>query len=191
MALIENTNTAGRTTFLSIIGGKIVQKFNTPQDGAVERINKIGNTVWEKHYSAIDGELVNVTKREHPEYGIDIVVEIHDETDIYQLSLGIASAYCRSVLMKLPNLSIGSPYKIVPYSFEDKDKGRMVNGLNIFDSNGGKIPNAYTKEEPNGLPELEKKKVKGKETWDDSERLEFLLGTLPQNEPASNDNLEF
>jgi hypothetical protein len=185
---LTTENKTGNTTYLTIIGGKIVKKCKTFEDGAVERINKIGNTVWEKHYSALDGELVNISKRETTEYGIDIVVEIHDETDIYQLSLGIASAYCRSVLMKLPNLSIGSPYKIVPYSFEDKDKGRMVNGLNIFDSNGVKIPNAYTKEEPNGLPELEKKKVKGKETWDDSERLEFLLGTLPQ---TSNDNLEF
>jgi len=32
----------------------------------------------------------------------------------------------------------------------------------------------YTKDNRNGLPELKKLKVKGKETWDDSDMMEFL-----------------
>ena len=32
----------------------------------------------------------------------------------------------------------------------------------------------FTKNNPNGLPPLQKIKIKGKETWDDSEAMEFL-----------------
>ncbi len=32
----------------------------------------------------------------------------------------------------------------------------------------------YTKDTPNGLPELKQVKVKGKLTWDDSDTMEFL-----------------
>ena len=189
MGLIQETSNA---TYLTLVGGKITQSFKTPQEGAIERVNKNGNTVYEKHFKAIEGEILHATKREHPEYGIDVVIDINDDGNSYKLTLGAASAYCRAFLMKVPNIVWGERYSIVPYSFEDKEKGRMVNGLNIF-KGGEKIANAYSRETPNGLPELEKKKIKGKETWDDSERIEFLLSTLPASEQVASkeDDLDF
>jgi hypothetical protein len=189
MALIESTS---NVKYLSIIGGKIVQSFKQPVEGAIERVNKVGNTVYEKHYKSIEGNIVHALKREHPEYGVDICIEIQDGDDLYNITLGVASAFCRAFLMKVPNIVWGERYTITPYSFEDKEKGRMVNGLNIY-KGSEKIANAYSKENPNGLPELEKKKIKGKETWDDSERIEFLLSTLPSSDTSEKeeDDLDF
>jgi hypothetical protein len=39
---------------------------------------------------------------------------------------------------------------------------------------GNKIAPYYTKEDPNGLPQMQKIKVKGKEQWDDSDMMAFL-----------------
>jgi hypothetical protein len=40
--------------------------------------------------------------------------------------------------------------------------------------NGSGLKWAFTKDNPNGMPDLVKIKVKGKDTWDDSDRMEFL-----------------
>jgi hypothetical protein len=68
----------------------------------------------------------------------------------------------------------------VCYSIDDVNKkGEPVKNYYAVPYQGeiskaGKVQPAYTRETPNGFPELKQIKVKGKNTWDDSEQLEFL-----------------
>lgn len=59
---------------------------------------------------------------------------------------------------------------------DSKDATKTVSGITLYQ--GGKIAPAYTRDNPNGLPEMEKitQKIKGKmtTTWDDTAMMEFL-----------------
>ena len=58
-----------------------------------------------------------------------------------------------------------------PKLYIDGDNKASVLFIN---QNGAAIKHFFTKENPNGMPPLEKIKVKGVETWDDTKRMEFL-----------------
>jgi hypothetical protein len=52
---------------------------------------------------------------------------------------------------------------------------------------GEKVEYFFTKDNPNGLPEMEKIQVKGKPTWDDTKRLIWLENYVFENiTPALN-----
>ena len=51
----------------------------------------------------------------------------------------------------------------------DKQRGTL-----FISQHGKGLKRHYTKETPNGIPELKKVKIKGKEQWDSSDILEFL-----------------
>jgi hypothetical protein len=61
-------------------------------------------------------------------------------------------------------------FTIAPKLTIDGDKKKSVMFIN---QNGG-IKHYFTRDNPNGMPDLQKVKIKGKETWDDSDRMEFL-----------------
>jgi len=67
---------------------------------------------------------------------------------------------------------------IVPKFTEDGDKKSSV----LFINQDGKgLKHFWTKDNPGDLPNLQKIKIKGKESWDDSERLEFLQDYVNKN----------
>ena len=46
---------------------------------------------------------------------------------------------------------------------------------------GVSIKHAYTKAEPNGMPDMEQVVIKGEKVWDDTKRLEFLHDMVMKN----------
>jgi len=74
----------------------------------------------------------------------------------------------------------------------DGDKKKSV----LFISQQSKgLKHFFTKDNPNGMPDLKKIKIKGKESWDDSDRMEFLEEYVKQNiipmlKPQLQDNIE-
>jgi hypothetical protein len=76
----------------------------------------------------------------------------------------------------------------MPWSMKDKtDATKIVTGITLY-QDGNKIPPAYTKEDPNGLPQMVKIKVKGKEQWDDSDMMGFLEQQALKMFADANDN---
>ena len=76
-----------------------------------------------------------------------------------------------SFLKALPNAKLQELVTLSPKLIIDGDKKQSV----LFISqNGNGMKHYWTKANPGELPDLKKIKVKGKDTWDDSERLEFL-----------------
>jgi hypothetical protein len=87
------------------------------------------------------------------------------------LEMKYSSGYSNSFLKALPNVDLKKPVTLSPKLYIDGDKKSSVLFLN---QNGAAIKHYFTKETPNGMPNLEKIKVKGVETWDDTKRMEFL-----------------
>ena len=164
------------SNYYNVSNGKVVRSFGkTKPDGfeTTSRVNKNGDTVYEQNFDFIQGKIVNVSLDTHEEYGDHIKLSLSDGQSVAELQIKFDSSYGRSFLFKLPNFKYSDDVKIKPYSFVDKKDGRTVTGLNLL-ANNVKVSNYYTKDTPNGLPQLKKVKFNGKDQWDKTEQLEFL-----------------
>lgn len=156
--------------FLTITNGKLVRQYPTPTEKSVARINKMGREVHEEFYDSLSGYITDVKTRES-EYGKSWVIVVKDEQTCYNLECGFSSGYAMSFLKALPNVKLQELVTLSPKLIIDGDKKQSV----LFISqNGNGMKHYWTKANPGELPDLKKIKVKGKDTWDDSERLEFL-----------------
>lgn len=157
--------------FLTIANGKITRKVKQPTDTSVQRVNKQGNTVHEEIYKAWKGKITDVKVKDHPEYGKFWNVTLTDEDGDAVLQMNYSSGYSSAFLKTLPNVDLDSEVIITPNLKIEGDKKKT----SLFVTQHGEaLKWAFTKDNPNGLPELKQIKVKGKITWDDSDVMEFL-----------------
>lgn len=176
MALNKGEN-AG-TIFLSVANGKLVQQHKQATENTVERVNKVGKTVYEESYKDLTGIITKIETKEN-NFGKQWQIVFTDGAERYMVQMPYSGRYSSSFLKALPNVEAGKPVRFMPWEMQDKnDANKKVTGVTLYqdqDGNGQtKILPAYTKEDPNGLPEMKQVKIKGKLTWDDSEMMSFL-----------------
>ena len=187
MGAIKQTN----AIYLTIADGKICRRVQSKTPDAIERINKDGKLVYEEFYKGWKGTITDIKTREN-DYGKNWMIYLKDEYGDYILQLPYSSGYSASFLKALPNVDPSQPVTLMPSLKIEGDKKRTSMFIN---QNGASLKWAYTKDNPNGLPELQQIKVKGKTTWDDSEIMEFLenmvnnefLPKLDGNNPIENE----
>jgi hypothetical protein len=176
MALGSNNS----SIFLGISNGKIVRQFKSPTADSKERVNKNGKLVHEEFYDYVEGLITDITTKEN-EMGKFWVVSINDDGSEYKLEFNYSGGVAGAFLKALPNVNLAEPVRISPKQTIDGDKKKTT----VFLNQNGKAAKWYwTKEKPGELPQMKKIKVKGKESWDDSEQLEFLeayVKTLMEN----------
>lgn len=167
---------SGNKTFLTVADGKIIQKVTEDTPGAIKRINKENKTVYELRHGGFEGYItnINVTEREFggkkmKQWNIDI----DDIGDQYQLQLSYSSGYSMSFLKSIlnPVIDFSQPIKITPWMKVVNEKKKTAIYLA---QNGEDIPWFFTKENPNGLPELKKVRIGGEEKWDDYDAMQFM-----------------
>jgi hypothetical protein len=170
---IMGLNTQGEGgIYLSVANGKIIRQHQNAIEGkTTARVNKLGKTVHEQKFDSIDGTMTSLTVKYHQEYGKQYTLTIQDGDDKFLINIQRSSRYATALVKALPNVDLTKP---VPWQMPDKKKpGKDISGITLW-QDGVKILPAYTKEAPNGLPEMKKVKVKGKDTWDSFEMEEFL-----------------
>lgn len=200
MATGNITNAA----YYNISNGKICQSFKAMVEGAIERTTQTGKITFEKFYDFIDGVITGIETREN-EFGKQWVVSLLDEEtgQTQSLQFNYSSGYAAAFLKALPNVDLSKKVKITPKLTIEGDKKKTT----VFINQGGHACKwFYTKDNPNGLPELKQIKVKGKITWDDSDVMEFLedmvkrlviprasksVATAPVGADASDDEAPF
>ena len=156
--------------FITILGGRFCQRVPSGTEGAVERTNKLGKQVHEKFYDSFTGKLVNI-RTQDTAYGKQWVFDFKDKEEIYHLQLSYSNSFATNFLKLLPNVNLEKEMKVSPMTKEIDGKQRSSLFIN---QDGVPLKHAYTREKPNGLPDLEKVVVKGQEVWDDTKRLAFL-----------------
>lgn len=160
-------------TYLSVSDGNLTRQHKQANDRTTERVTKTGKLVFEERFKDLTGMITNVNTREN-DYGKQWQLTFEDGSDTYIVSMPYSSRYASSFLKALPNINIHEPLRFMPWAMKDKnDVSKTVTGITMY-QNDTKIAPAYTRDEPNGLPQMEKIKVKGKEQWDDSAMMEFL-----------------
>lgn len=156
--------------YITILGGKFCVRVQQGTKGAVERVNKIGKTVYEVFYDSFTGKLINIRTRDG-EYGKTWEFDFRDGGEVYTLQLSYSNSYATNFLKILPNIDLNKEMKVQPsQKIED---GKTKSSL-FISQDGVTLKHAYTKDAPNGLPQMEQVTVKGQLVWDDTKRLEFL-----------------
>jgi hypothetical protein len=156
--------------FISIFNGKFAQRVQEGTEGAVSRVNKLGKTVSEKFYDNFTGKLVGIETRDSA-YGKQWVFSFKDALDVYHLNLAYSNSFATAFLKMLPNIDLTKEMLVSP-STKEVD-GKQKSSL-FVKQDGEWIKSAYTRENPNGMPDLKQITVKGQQVWDDTDRMVFL-----------------
>lgn len=167
MGAIQESN----AIFLTISNGKICKKVQKKTAISVERVNKNGVTVQEEYYKGWKGLITAIAVREHKDFGKFWNVTLTDDQGDAILQMNYSSGYANAFLKTLPNIDLSSDVVITPNLKMEGDKKKTTL---FITQHGVPIKWAFTKDNPNGIPELKQVKVKGKMTWDDSDLMEFL-----------------
>jgi hypothetical protein len=160
-------------TFVSVINGKFCVRTNESDPKATKRVNKENNTVYEIYHDSLVGKLKNINIRESVKYGKSWVFDFVDVSsgDEYHLQMSYSNSLAKAFLKMLPNIDLSKEFKLSP-SKKNVD-GKDITSL-FINQDGQTVKHAFTKENPNGLPQMVQITVKGLPTWDDSEQLAFL-----------------
>lgn len=164
--------------YLGISEGKLIRQHKQPIDGrTTSRVNKNGKTVHEEKFDYLEGTIqglkVNVN-----DFGKTWAVKIvDDEKNIFYVNIMYSSRYSTSFLKCLPNIKLDQPVRLMPWSrIDEKDATRTVTGITMWQGKV-KIEPHFTKEHPNGLPQMKQVRFKGKDAWDSEEMDAFLEKT--------------
>lgn len=177
----------GEGKFITILGGKFCQRVQEGTEGAITRTNKLGKTVHEKFYDSFTGKLVSI-KVQDGSYGLTWNFGFKDKDELYTLQLSYSNSFATAFLKMLPNVDLTKEMKVSP-SVKEVD-GKNKSSL-FINQDGVALKHAYTRENPNGMPDMEQVTVKGEKVWDDTKRIAFLhdmvmttivpkLGGIPQ-----------
>lgn len=184
---------ANYNTYLSIFGGEIVQEWKKePSEDKIpegkelqHRVNKNGKDVWYVGYDYVAG-LINDIEIDHSgEFGSRVVIELKDVDDTYKVTLPLNSAYAQNFMYRLRNIDLTEEVSFEPWAMNPEEwfkltKKKTANGKTgmTIRQNGEKVEPAFTREEPNGLPELEVKQTKKGPKYYSDDRDDFLLEEL-------------
>lgn len=159
-------------TYLSVADGKIIQRVKEGTPNATQRTTKNGKVVYELKFSNVSGFLSGISIKEN-EFGKDWIFELEDEGQVYALQMMYNSRYATTLLNALcnPDVDFNLPITITPWSKEVDGKQKTSTYLKQGEED---VKWYFTKDNPNGMPPLEKVVFKGKEQWDDFKIMEFL-----------------
>lgn len=172
--------------FITILNGKFCQRVQENIPGAVQRVNKLGKTVHEKFYDSFTAKLVGI-RTQDGSYGKNWLFDFKDSKEVYHLQLSYSNSFATAFLKMLPNIDLTKEMKLSP-SVKEVD-GKNKSSL-FVNQDGNAIKHAFTREKPNGMPDLKQITIKGQLMWDDTDRIEFLhamvekdiIPKLPKNE---------
>ena len=168
---------SSNTIYLSVADGNLVRSYKEANANTKQRVTKTGKLVHEERFNDLTALLVGAETKEN-DFGKQWCLKFQEGEETYIVNMPYSSRYAASFLKALPNIDLAKNVKFMPWSMNDKnDPAKKVTGVTMYQNDGNgmvKVAPAFTKDAPNGLPEMVKIKVKGREQWDDSAMAEFL-----------------
>ena len=169
---IENAGSSSgkKRIYLSIINGQLCYKVDKDTEGAILRKNKNGIDVYEKFVSGIIGLLKSVKPRD-TDFGKTWEILLEDESNIYVLNIPYSSRYTNSFFLKIENANLNLPISIMIGKFISQEDNVERPYLTLKQGDV-KLPYFYVKDDQR-VPKPKKVLVNKKETWDESDRLDY------------------
>jgi hypothetical protein len=177
MGLESNVREGKKFVGISRRNGKFSIRVTEDTEGAIprqlEQGPNEGKTVYEKFYDRITGKISKINYKTNDKYGDSIEVYIDD--CVLNINWGDFSVR-DSFIKRLPNIDLEKDVECGV--FLDKETKRIVF---VVRQDGEVVPYAFTREEPNGIPQAIKKEERGKEIWDFSVIENFLYDVLMEH----------
>lgn len=198
-------STESPVKYWSFSKGQFVLRVDENTKGATPRVLEkgpnAGKTIHEIFMDETVGALCEIRIKDG-EYGksFQLILDItEEETNPKFMSIDFKfNGAGKRVLKALPNIDLSQDVALRGWAMDTTNKkGEPITmyGATVYQgeiSKNGKVPPAYTMDEPNGYPEMEEKKVKGKKVWDDTAQIEFLedliSSTVFPGMPGENDD---
>lgn len=174
-------NREDRGNFISAFAGKFAQRISKEEydrllaekcTNIVERINKNGKTVYEKHYDSFVAKLIGVKTQDSP-IGKVWSFSFQDKGEVYHLQFGYSSPVASAFLKILPNIDLTQEMTLSMSMKKDEATGKDKTSL-FVNQNKVALKHFYSKNNPNGLPQMRQIVVKGEQVWDSTDQLFFL-----------------
>lgn len=173
----------GNITYAGFANGQIVLRSREAITGYTERVNKLGNTVYEQHHPAFTGRLQEIQFRDG-DYGAQWVFKFKDKGDLFAITDRVNGSYAKGIITALANESF-DPAKDVtlsPWRMDDPRGGDKYMVGCAVKQDGQRIARAYVspnvpEDKRNGaklLPPMQEVKVSGKTVLDDSDTIDLL-----------------
>lgn len=171
---MAETFNASSKIYLSINGnGKLAKKATADTPGAVKSVYNAGTpqemTVWQTEFAAIKGHITGMYYNSHEKYGESLNIVIDNE---YCLQLKVGNRYYYSFVKASPNIDFRFPVRFNPWKKEVDGKAKMALYLTQHDA-AESLQWAFTKDNPNGMPQMREITYQGKQVWDDTELRKF------------------
>ena len=174
---LGNSNSGGKQ-FVTIVQGKFTLRCPEGTDGATMRVltkeGYEGKQVWEKYFDHIDGMLVGGELHEG-KFGTDLCLNIKDD-QVYTVQIPVNSVFFEQFAKCVPNID-PTNWLFLGTGF-DKERDKHFLYIKQGKAHDVAVHSAYTKDNPNGLPQAVKKTVMGKTKWDFEAQKEFLYGNV-------------
>jgi hypothetical protein len=158
-------------TYITVYNGKFTLRVPEGTPGATSRVNKEDKLVHEQYFDYFEGKLIGISKRESQKYGASWNLHFVAGEKDYFIQMPYSNSFMTAFLKQLPNADLTKSMKLTPSVKEVE--GKMRSSL-FVEQDGTTLKHAYTKAEPNGLPDMVQVKIKGQDQWDDTDRLLFL-----------------
>lgn len=170
--------TRSSKTFLQIKEGKIYLACAPGTEGSIVRKEKSYLV-----YDNITGIITGFSTRKSEYEGkpiLDQCIDIVNGGVTYQLQMNVRGGYFRSLACKMPNVDLSKEVVLEPKMTEGMYNNKLTKSYSVFiTQDGTQIKQFFTKENPNGLPEVEKlTKKNGEVIYDDDDRNAFLVDLL-------------
>lgn len=181
----ERTN----MTYYNVFMDKFTRRLpdNSEGENIVERTNKEGHKVWEKHYIALDDiVLAKIEEQDHPEFGKSYDITFIDGNEYAKVRLPngrIGSDF----LLRLENIELDVPFSM--QLFMNKETEKVSLGIN---QKGEWLSQVYTKANPGKLPPPKQVTYNGKQSWDWTDQLNYwsnLIKEINQHLPGVHDGM--
>ena len=128
-----------------------------------------GKEVREARANALPNNIMVGAEFADSKYGSNLILNLVDEDETrYDLQIKVDSQFFGQFVKRIPNLDLD---KAVSFILGKSKEGKA---FMFLQQDGVTVKSAYTKDNPNGLPQPSKKTVKGKEVWDWEEQENFL-----------------
>ena len=138
-------------------------------DGAVERITKNGDTVYERRFSKVAGKITSVELRDG-DYGKIVNINMISDDGAGTVCLMLDSKFAFDFLVRFENINWHEEVTLNIWSNYDPAFLATM-------QNGELVKRVYDKAD---LPEWEEKTVSGKKVWDKTKSLDFFEQKIKQ-----------
>lgn len=172
---LYKTNESNYRDNVRVVNGKLAKQVPEGTEGAVKRtftVVRTGEekTVWELLYPAVEGAITHAAIKDL-EFGqvMEVVFKDPSSADSACVSFPFPGRLADAFIQRIVKADLTKPVGL----HAGFDKERNTNFVWLTQG-GQKLTATFTKNDPNGCPEMVKKIVAGKPKWDSEARTDFL-----------------